>query len=53
VLEPVPASWRCARCELELAPDAPLRCPRCHRPAVLAAGDDLILERIELEVPDV
>ena len=53
MIENVPARWRCTRCGDTLAPGAPLRCPRCKRPAELVAGDDLILERIELEVPDV
>ncbi|HZJ62304.1 MAG TPA: hydrogenase maturation nickel metallochaperone HypA [Kofleriaceae bacterium] len=52
-IEPVPAAWRCKRCELPIAAGAVLRCPRCGRPAELAAGDDIILERIEMEVPDV
>lgn len=49
----VAAAWRCPRCALDLAPGAPLQCPSCGRPARLAAGDEIVLERIELEVPDV
>lgn len=49
----VPAAWRCTHCELPIAAGAVLRCPRCDRPARLASGDDIILERIEMEVPDV
>ncbi len=49
----VAASWRCPGCELALLPGAPLRCPACGRPARLAAGDEIVLERIDLEVPDV
>jgi hydrogenase nickel incorporation protein HypA/HybF len=49
----VAAEWRCPRCELALEKGAVLRCPGCGRPATLAAGDEIILERIELEVPDV
>jgi hydrogenase nickel incorporation protein HypA/HybF len=52
-VEPVAAVWRCPRCELALAPGAVLRCPTCARPARLVAGDEIILARIELEVPDV
>jgi len=52
-IEQVPAAWRCKRCELAIAAGAVLRCPRCDRPAELAAGGDIILERIEMEVPDV
>jgi hydrogenase nickel incorporation protein HypA/HybF len=49
----VPAVWRCPRCELPIATGAMLRCPSCGRPARLASGDDITLERIEMEVPDV
>jgi hydrogenase nickel incorporation protein HypA/HybF len=49
----VPAVWRCPRCERAIAPGAILRCPDCDRPARLDAGDEIILERIEMEVPDV
>jgi hydrogenase nickel incorporation protein HypA/HybF len=47
----VPAVWRCARCGRELPAGAVLRC--CDRPARLACGDDIFLDRIEMEVPDV
>ncbi|MBL0212343.1 MAG: hydrogenase maturation nickel metallochaperone HypA [Myxococcales bacterium] len=49
----VPASWRCPRCDRAIPVGEILRCATCHRPARLAAGDDIILERIEMEVPDV
>lgn len=49
----VAATWSCPRCELVLARGGPLRCPACGRPARLTAGDEIVLERIELEVPDV
>jgi hydrogenase nickel incorporation protein HypA/HybF len=47
----VPAVWRCTRCDRELPAGAVLRC--CDRPARLAGGDDIFLDRIEMEVPDV
>ena len=50
-IEPVPAEWRCAMCGRVLEPGAILRC--CGKPAKLAAGGDIILERIEMEVRDV
>lgn len=52
-VRPVAAAWRCPGCDRALAPGAALRCPVCGRPARLAAGDEIVLERIELEVPDV
>ena len=52
-IDTVPPDWRCTGCGRPIAAGAVLRCPDCGRPARLAAGDDIILERIEMEVPDV
>lgn len=52
-ITPVAAEWRCRRCDRAIAPGAVLRCPDCDRPAQLVRGDDIILERIEMEVSDV
>jgi hydrogenase nickel insertion protein HypA len=41
--------WRCPKCGGCVA----LRCPHCQVPARLIAGDEIMLDRIELEVPDV
>lgn len=49
-VEPVPARWRCPRCELALAPGRSLRCERCDGPGRLVSGDEIVLARIELEV---
>jgi hydrogenase nickel incorporation protein HypA/HybF len=49
----VPAVWRCTRCDRSIAPGSVLRCPGCGRPARLTSGDDITLERIEMEIPDV
>ena len=46
----VPATYRCFACDREIARAAVLRCPWCSRPARLEAGDEITLERIELEV---
>jgi len=51
VIEAVPAEWRCPACNRVLPAGAVLRC--CDRPARLAAGDDIFLDRIEMEVRDV
>lgn len=48
------AGWACERCaELIAASDGPLLCPRCAGPLVLRTGGDLVLLRLDLEVPDV
>jgi hydrogenase nickel incorporation protein HypA/HybF len=44
--------WRCDVCGQVLAPGGTLACPACGLPARLAGGDALVLERIEMEVPD-
>jgi hydrogenase nickel incorporation protein HypA/HybF len=53
VVAAVPATWRCGGCGREVDPGCVLRCATCGRPAQLVAGDDIILERIEMEVSDV
>jgi hydrogenase nickel incorporation protein HypA/HybF len=50
---PVPARWECPSCRTPLARGAILRCPDCAIPARLAAGDEIVLDRIEMEVSDV
>ncbi len=49
----VPARWACPRCGEEVPRGAPLRCAGCARPAALVAGDEILLDRIEMEVPRV
>lgn len=49
-IERVPARWACPRCDLSLT-GAVLRCSSCDEPARLAAGDEILLRRIEMEVP--
>lgn len=46
----IPARWECSRCHGEVARGGFLRCPLCDAPARLAAGDEIMLQRIELEV---
>jgi hydrogenase nickel incorporation protein HypA/HybF len=45
------ARWRCRRCDVEVPAGAALSCPRCGQRTRLAADDEIVLERIELEVP--
>jgi len=49
----VPGRWSCPRCGARIEPGAPLRCEDCATPAALAEGDEIVLDRIEMEVPDV
>lgn len=45
--------WACPSCERRLARGAILRCESCGRPATMTQGDEIILERIEMEAPHV
>lgn len=47
----VPAVWACRDCGTEVARGEILRCPACSAPARLLSGDEILLERIEMEVP--
>lgn len=49
----VAACWSCPRCEAVIGAGSLLRCPTCEVPARLSAGGDIMLERVEMEVPDV
>jgi len=46
----VPARWECAGCGDEIARGAWLACERCGGQVRLSAGDELVLDRIEMEV---
>jgi hydrogenase nickel incorporation protein HypA/HybF len=46
----VPARWACRGCGREVAPGDVLRCPVCGQAASLRGGDEILLERIEMEV---
>ena len=46
----VPVQWQCTRCALAIVEGRPLRCDRCGSTVRLAAGDEIILDRIEMEV---
>jgi Zn finger protein HypA/HybF involved in hydrogenase expression len=47
------AVWSCESCAARVPRGSALRCERCGSGVALAAGGDIVLERIELEVPDV
>jgi hydrogenase nickel incorporation protein HypA/HybF len=44
------ARWVCPVCAAPFARGAALQCPDCHQPARLASGDEIMLDRIEMEV---
>ncbi|MDX1650005.1 MAG: hydrogenase maturation nickel metallochaperone HypA [Myxococcota bacterium] len=46
----VPARWRCPGCGREAPAGGPLFCDACALPPRLVEGDEMILERIEMEV---
>ncbi len=50
VVTPVGPRWVCSRCNRPIATGAVLECPDCRAPARLAQGDEIILDRIEMEV---
>jgi len=49
-IDRIPARWHCPSCHVAIASGAFLRCVACNEPAQLASGDEIILQRIELEV---
>ena len=49
-VESVPPRWECPRCQDNVGPSSLLRCVHCDTPARLAAGDEIVLDRIEMEV---
>ena len=53
ILETVPAKWVCPRCEAPIGEGTLLRCADCNQPGRLEQGDGLVLQRIEMEIPDV
>jgi len=48
--ERVPAIWHCPKCQTSIERGAMLRCRACDEPAKLLSGDEIVLQRIELEV---
>lgn len=49
-IESIPARWACPGCAREIERGGFLRCPRCALPARLESGDEILLQRIEMEV---
>ena len=46
----IAASYRCFFCDRPIARKSVLQCPECKRPARLESGDEILLERVEMEV---
>ena len=44
-----PVRWACPKCDAEIPRGQPLRCGACDEPAHLTSGDEIILQRIEME----
>lgn len=49
----VTPEWACPACKRAIEAGSILRCASCDRPARMTAGDEIILERIEMEAPHV
>lgn len=49
-VHPVAARWACPGCGRVVLDGEPLRCVECGTPSRLEAGDEIFLDRIELEV---
>lgn len=47
----IAARWECPACATPFLRGQPLQCRDCHVPARLAQGDEITIDRIELEVP--
>ena len=48
-VHPVAARWRCPGCGLTIPNGNVLRCGDCARPARLTQGDEIVLDRLEME----
>jgi hydrogenase nickel incorporation protein HypA/HybF len=49
-VEVVPVRWACPRCAAPPEPGARLICPLCGGAVRLVSGDEIMLDRLELEV---
>jgi hydrogenase nickel incorporation protein HypA/HybF len=50
-IDVVDAEWQCSVCGLSVARGRVLTCEACGAPATLIRGDEIVLDRIVLEVP--
>ncbi len=49
-IERIAARWECPHCHGAIPRGEILRCASCNEPARLAAGDEILLRRVEMEV---
>ena len=49
-IDRVPAVWGCPKCHAPIERGTMLRCRTCDEAAKLLSGDEIVLQRIELEV---
>ncbi len=49
-LRHVDCTWECRACGTPVAAERALCCPSCGAPARMVTGDEIVLERLELEV---
>lgn len=52
-IDTVAPEWACPVCKRTVTRGQILRCDTCGKPARMIRGDEIILERIEMEAPDV
>ena len=52
-IDTVAPVWACPSCDRAIARGGILRCGDCGQPARMMQGDEIILQRIEMEVPNV
>ena len=52
-LKYVAAIWKCSMCDGTIPRGEILHCLACGIPATMQAGNEIILEQLEMEVPDV
>jgi hydrogenase nickel incorporation protein HypA/HybF len=53
LIEDVPARWHCPRCQRDAEAGERLACPACGGTVRLLEGDEILLEKIDLEVESV
>jgi hydrogenase nickel incorporation protein HypA/HybF len=53
VLKRIAAAWQCRACGRGRERQSYLRCESCARPFDLVRGDEIMLDKIDMEVPDV